>query len=92
MAVFARWCYRHRIVVVVAWLVVLGTVIGVDHTVGNAYSNSFTLPGTESAKALTLLSAALPKQSGDADSIVWHVSSGTVNDPVVRNRRSAAAR
>ncbi len=89
MAVFARWCYRHRIVVVVAWLVVLGTVIGVDHTVGNAYSNSFTLPGTESAKALNLLSAALPKQSGDSDSIVWHVSSGTVNDPSVRTRITA---
>jgi len=89
MAVFARWCYRHRIVVVVAWLVVLGTVIGVDHTVGNAYSNSFSLPGTESAKALNLLSATLPKQSGDSDSIVWHVSSGTVNDPSVRTRITA---
>ena len=89
MAVFARWCYRHRIVVLIAWLVILGTVIGADRTWGNAYSNSFTLPGTESAKALTLLSAALPKQSGDADSIVWHVSSGTVNDPVVRNRITA---
>ena len=89
MAVFARWCYRHRIVVVVAWLLILGGVIGADRTLGNAYSNSFTLPGTESAKALSLLSAALPKQSGDSDSIVWHVSSGTVNDPSVRTRVTA---
>ena len=89
MAVFARWCYRHRIVVVVAWLLILGGVIGADCTLGNAYSNSFTLPGTESAKALSLLSAALPKQSGDSDSIVWHVSSGTVNDPSVRTRITA---
>ena len=59
MASFARWCYRHRLIVVIAWLVVLATVIGVDRTVGNAYSNTFNLPGTESAKALSLLSAAL---------------------------------
>ena len=86
---FRRWCYRHRIVVVVAWLLVLGTVIGVDRSVGNAYSNSFNLPGTESAKALSLLSASLPKQSGDSDSLVWHVSNGTVNDPAVRTRITA---
>ena len=89
MASFARWCYRHRVVVLVAWLVVLGTVIGVDRSVGNAYSNSFTLPGTESTKALNLLSAALPKQSGDSDSIVWHVSNGSVNDAAVRTRITA---
>jgi RND superfamily putative drug exporter len=89
MASFARWCYRHRIIVLVAWLVALATVVGVERTVGNAYSNTFTLPGTQSTKALTLLSAALPKQSGDSDSIVWHVTGGTVNDPAVRNRITA---
>ena len=67
MASFARWCYRHRLIVVIAWIVILATVVGVDRTVGNAYSNSFTLPGTESAKALALLSTALPAQSGDSD-------------------------
>ena len=89
MASFARWCYRHRIIVLVAWLVVLATVIGVDRSVGNAYTNTFSLPGTQSTKALSLLSAALPKQSGDSDSIVWHVASGSVNDPAVRNRMTA---
>jgi RND superfamily putative drug exporter len=89
VASFARWCYRHRIVVLVAWLVVLATVIGVDRSVGNAYTNTFNLPGTQSTKALSLLSAALPKQSGDSDSIVWHVANGSVNDPAVRNRTTA---
>jgi putative drug exporter of the RND superfamily len=89
MASFARWCYRHRLIVVIAWIVILATVVGVDRTVGNAYSNSFTLPGTESAKALGLLSTALPAQSGDSDSIVWHVSSGSVSAPAVRNRITA---
>ena len=30
MARLARWCYRHRFVVVLAWLVVLLSVIGID--------------------------------------------------------------
>jgi RND superfamily putative drug exporter len=89
MASFARWCYRHRIIVLVAWLVVLATVIGVEHRVGSAYTNTFNLPGTESTKALNLLSAALPKQSGDSDSIVWHVANGSVNGPAVRTRITA---
>ena len=89
MASFARWCFRHRLIVVIAWLVVLATVIGVDRSVGNAYTNTFNLPGTQSTEALNLLSAALPKQSGDSDSIVWHVASGSVNEPAVRTRLTA---
>ena len=46
MASFARWCYRHRIIVVIVWLVVLVSVIGIERAVGSAYSNNFTLPGT----------------------------------------------
>ena len=84
MASLARWCYRHRIVVVVVWLAVLLSVAGIERSVGSAYSNSFTLPGTESTRALDLLTSALPKQAGDSDTIVWHVRSGSVTDPAVR--------
>jgi len=48
VAVFARWCFRHRIVVVIAWLAVRLSVVGVERAVGSAYSNTFTLPGTAS--------------------------------------------
>ena len=53
MASFARWCFRHRLIVVIAWLAVLATVIGVDRGVGNAYTNTFDLPGTESTRPST---------------------------------------
>jgi len=86
VAIFARWCFRHRIVVVIAWLAVLLSVVGVERVIGSAYSNTFTLPGTESTRALDLLSSALPKQAGDSDTIVWHVQNGTVNDPAVETR------
>ncbi len=89
MASFAHWCYRHRVVVLVVWLAVLASFFGIDRAVGNAYSNSFNLPGTESSKALSMLTAAMPKQSGDSDSLVWHVASGSVSDPAVRSRMTA---
>ena len=89
MATFARWCYRHRVIVIIAWLVVLFSVVGIERVVGSAYSNTFSLPGTESSRAQELLTSALPKQAGDSDTIVWHVNNGTVNDPVVQTRIGA---
>lgn len=86
MARLARWCYQHRVIVVIAWLVVLFTVFGIERAVGSAYSNSFTLPDTESARALDLLSSALPQQAGDSDTIVWHTPNGSVSDPAVQAR------
>ena len=86
MASFARWCYRHRVIVVIAWLVVLFSVVGIQRVAGSAYSNAFTLPGTDSSRALTLLSSALPQQAGDSDTIVWHTSNGSVTDPAVQAR------
>ena len=89
MASFARWCYRRRMIVVIVWIVALVAVIAVERSVGSAYTDSFTLPGTESSRALTLLGAALPKQAGDSDTIVWHVAKGSVNDPAVKTRIEA---
>ena len=35
MASFARWCYRHRLIVIVAWVAVLLTVFGLFWEYGN---------------------------------------------------------
>jgi len=89
VASFALWCYRHRVIVVIAWLAVLISVVGTERAVGSAYSDTFTLPGTESSRALSLLASALPKQAGDSDTIVWRVRSGSVSDPGVQARIKA---
>jgi len=89
MAGLARWCFNHRVIVLLLWLAgVVG--IGVINTaVGTGYSDSFTLPGTESTKALDLLQSSLPAQAGESDTIVWHVDQGAVTDPAVRDRMAA---
>lgn len=89
MAAIARWCFRHRLAVVLLWvLAVVGIGVG-ESVAGTAYSNDFALPGTESTKALELLQASFPAQAGEQDTIVWHVAAGSVRDPQVRSRMTA---
>jgi RND superfamily putative drug exporter len=65
-------------------------ILGVTgRAAGSAYSNTLTVPGTGSTTALALLDTAFPGHAGDQDSIVWRVSSGTVEDPAARGRITA---
>ncbi|MBV9444794.1 MAG: MMPL family transporter [Streptosporangiaceae bacterium] len=86
MSAIARWCYRHRFVVIAAWVVVLVGLAGLAQAVKSNYDNSFSLPGTDSTTAQQLLAKAVPAQAGDSDTIVWQVSHGTVRDPAVTAR------
>ena len=57
----ASWCVRHRVIVVLLWLTALIGMSVISQFVGTAYSNSFTLPKTESTNALDLLQASAPR-------------------------------
>jgi RND superfamily putative drug exporter len=85
----ARWSTTHRLYVVLGWIVLLLAVNGVAQSVGTDYSNNFTLPNSGAQRAAELLQRSFPSQSGDRDTIVYKVSSGTVLDPAVRRRMSA---
>jgi RND superfamily putative drug exporter len=89
VAALARWCFRHRFLVLVFWIVGLGVIGAVGNSLGTQYANSFSLPNTDSTKALTLLQHQEASQSGDQDTLVWHTSSGTVRDAGVQQRMTA---
>ena len=89
MSGMARWCFRHRRIVVMGWLLAIAALVGITQSVGTAYSDSFSLPGTESTRALELLSSALPAQAGDSSTIVVHVANGQVTDPAVQKSVTA---
>ncbi len=85
MAGIARWCFRHRWVVIGLWVAVLVILSAVNHFVGTAYNDSFALPGTESTHALNLLKSTGAGQGGESDNIVIQVKGGkTVDDPTVK--------
>jgi putative drug exporter of the RND superfamily len=75
----ARWCIAHRRRVVVAWLAVAVLTTVVAQAVGPNYVTVFALPGTESQRAVDLLKREFRTQSGDVDTIVVHVSRGTID-------------
>jgi putative drug exporter of the RND superfamily len=84
MKALATWCVRHRVMVLLLWLTALVGTILISSSVGTAYSNSFSLPNTESTKALNLLQSAAPKVAGDREQIVFHTTNGArVTDPSV---------
>jgi putative drug exporter of the RND superfamily len=67
-----------------AWVAVAILTTLVAHSVGPNYVSVFSLPGTQSQKASDLLKKEFKAQSGDVDSIVFHVSRGTIDSPAVR--------
>ena len=80
----ASWCMAHRRCVIVGWLAVAVLASVLSHAIGPSYSTVFGIPGTESQRARELLKREFPAQSGDVDTIVFHVAQGTVDSPEVR--------
>jgi len=57
--------------------------------VGTAFSTKFTLPGTESSAAVSLLQRDFPAASGSSDQIVLEARTGTVTDGATQQRAAA---
>ncbi|MFD4478428.1 MMPL family transporter [Streptomyces sp. NPDC058471] len=83
----ARWCYRHRLVVLVLWVGALFGLGAAGTSAGTDYSNVFSLPDTDSKRAYDLMTKAFPESSGDTDTVVWRVDQGaSARDADVRSR------
>ncbi|MZE51014.1 MMPL family transporter [Streptomyces sp. SID5770] len=92
MAAIARWCIRHRLVAVLLWLLALGGAGTGAILAGNAYSNDYEVPGTESGRATALLERGFHGLGGDADTIVWHTERGSVRADAVQERMTGVLR
>jgi len=90
MLKLAHWSTTHRKYVVLAWIVLLLGVNFLAQSAGTDYSNNFTLPKSGTQRASDLLQQSFPAQAGDRDTIVYRVANGSVLDPAVRARMSAA--
>ncbi|MBT2440666.1 MMPL family transporter [Streptomyces sp. ISL-36] len=62
----ALFSYRHRWSAVLLWIVVVAAATGASTTVGSAYHNDFSLPGTDSQAARTVLERHGSAQAADA--------------------------
>ncbi len=89
MVKLARWSTTHRKSVLLGWIVLLVAINALAQSAGTSYSNNFTLPNSDAQRAADLLQHSFPAQAGDRDTIVYKVSSGSVDDPSVKARMSA---
>jgi putative drug exporter of the RND superfamily len=86
MRLIARWCFRHRLLVVAIWLIAVVGFGALERGIGSNYQDNFSLPQTQSFQAMRLLDRAAPKASGDVDQLVVAVDHGKVTDAAVRLR------
>ena len=84
----AVWSYGRRWLALVLWVVVLAGVTVASQAVGSDYHNDFSLPGTQSQRALDTLRAHAPAQAGDRVQVVVQDPAG-VRTPTTRARVEA---
>ncbi len=73
-------CVRFRWVVIGIWIVFAIALTLIVGRVGAETSNDVALPGTESQAAYDLLADRFPPQQNGSNPIVFHVTSGTLDD------------
>ncbi|MDG4827317.1 MMPL family transporter [Asanoa sp. WMMD1127] len=81
-----RAAYRRRRLVVVLWLVLLAGLGGAAVAFKGPTSSNFTMPGTESQRAIDALQHEFPEASGAVGTIVVGAPEGrTLTDPPLTN-------
>jgi putative drug exporter of the RND superfamily len=76
----ARFCTRHRFVVLAVWLVATVALVGVSQRLGDNTNDNLTLPGTDSQRATDSLNKSFPDQANGSSPIVLHVNDGKLTD------------
>ncbi|MBG7704735.1 MMPL family transporter [Streptomyces sp. MC1] len=92
MSPLARWCHRHRLAVVLAWVGLLIALGGAVGAIGSSFGNSPTSQNTDSAKATALLEKAASSAAGKSGRLVWQVRDGKVTDPASERPMADAVR
>ena len=81
------WCATHPVLVIGGWVVAAAVTAALAATVGGAYAQGSTLPGTEVQAAQSRLSARFPAAADTSADVLLHGSSpGVVAAAVPRVR------
>ena len=69
---------RRHWIFIVAWIIILGGLLGAKHAFSGEYVNNYTISGSDSATGLNVLNSTFPQQGGYGGQIVFHARTGTV--------------
>jgi putative drug exporter of the RND superfamily len=87
----ARFCIRHRFVVLGVWIAMTVALVAVSHTLGDNTNDNLSLPGTDSQRATDTLNKSFPAQANGTSPIVLHASGGKLTDSKYANAVNQAA-
>ena len=90
MRALARWCFTHKFVVIGVWVTALIVIGGLNATAGSGYTDSFSLPGTESTTALNLLTDNFNAESTDTNQVVFGAADVTAPATKAKIQRTLA--
>jgi len=79
MKSLARLSTARPLAVVLAWIVLAIGLTAASAASGPDFRDTFSLPGTDSQAAYTLLDAKYPKQAGDSDTLVFRADEGVLS-------------
>jgi RND superfamily putative drug exporter len=70
---------RRPWVMFLAWLIILGALLGARQAFGGEFVNNYNVPGTQSQDGLNRLNSTFSSQGGYTGQIVFHAKHGTVS-------------
>ncbi len=71
-----RFCFRRHGIVMVAWLALVGALVGGVLALGSVPVSGVTIPGTESQRAIEALAKEFPQASGASSTVVVQAPEG----------------
>jgi putative drug exporter of the RND superfamily len=92
LARLAGWTIAHRRLTLLSWVGILIAVSIGAGAVGTRQATNFTLPGTDTQRAIDLLQREFPSQAGDHDQIVMRARGGRIDTPALRAQISPMLR
>jgi RND superfamily putative drug exporter len=81
LARLAGWCYRHRRVVLVLWLIAVAAILAITVNLGSHFSNNYASGSLPSQRAQDLLAQRFPAQAGGTVDVVLHSSGPLTTGP-----------
>jgi RND superfamily putative drug exporter len=70
---------RRHWIVIIAWVIVLGALLGLKNSYSAEYVNNYTVSGSDSATGLNVLNKTFPQQGGYGGQIVFHAPQGSLS-------------
>ncbi len=83
-----RCAARRRRRVLLAWLLAVAALVAVGLGLGGRTSDRFSIPGTETQRAIDLLQTKYADRAGDSRRLVLHAQHGAIHDEA--NRKALA--